>query len=179
MFRSVRAILATMTRHTSGRDYIVAALETQTSRKCKFRQRHGRCGFRLQPTLPKSSVLTLCFGYLLRTKDSKMKLHWSVKSIPELKGLAPKDRMALIQPVLGAVWRRWQVWLPVLVQAAAAFSFIFYGPHFQYRIVFVVVAAMITAKIAFLPYHYFLALEIERGAAAQKAREQIDHVAAN
>lgn len=43
-----------------------------------------------------------------------------------------------------------------------AFSFIFLAPQFPYRLPIVIVAAVITAKIAFLPFNYFLALELEK-----------------
>ena len=89
-----------------------------------------------------------------------MTLYWSTKQIPELKGLEAKDQMVLTRPVLGAVWRRWQVWLPVVTQIVLVFSFIFLGPQFPYRTAFVIVMAFATVKLAFLPYNHFLALEL-------------------
>ncbi len=93
-----------------------------------------------------------------------MPLYWNTNQIPELKGLDPKARLALVQPVLGAVWRRWQVWLPIATQIVCAFAFIFFGPQFPNRTLVVIVVAYVTIKIAFLPYHHFLALELRRAA---------------
>jgi len=92
----------------------------------------------------------------------KLTLYWSKNSIPALKGLTQKQRMELTNPVLGAVWRRWQVWLPVVVQLALAFLFIFKAPHFPYRLPIVIILAIVTVKIAHLPHNHYLALELNR-----------------
>lgn len=91
-----------------------------------------------------------------------MAIYWSKNSIPALHGLSAKERMTLIQPVIGAVWRRWQVWVPALTQAVLAFAFIFLAPPFPYRLPAVIIAAVITVKIAFLPFNHFLALELDK-----------------
>lgn len=97
-----------------------------------------------------------------------MTLYWSKNSIPELKGLSPKERVERIRPVLGAVWQRWQVWLPVLIQIIFAFALIFLAPHFPYRLPILIVLAICTVKLAFLPHNQFLALELEQRARASK-----------
>ncbi|MCH8623094.1 hypothetical protein [Undibacterium sp. TS12] len=92
-----------------------------------------------------------------------MTIYWNKTSIPALKGLSKNEQSTLIRPVLGVVWRRWQVWLPVLVQTVAIFSFMIIMPQFQYRLPIIVVMAYVTVKLAFLPFNHFLALELEKG----------------
>ncbi|MFZ6781194.1 hypothetical protein ACO0LD_30535 [Undibacterium sp. Ji83W] len=91
-----------------------------------------------------------------------MTIYWNKTSIPALKGLSKKDQSAMVRPVLGAVWRRWQVWLPVLVQTTLFLSFIILAPQFPYRLPLVVVAVYVTVKLAHLPFNHFLALELEK-----------------
>lgn len=94
-----------------------------------------------------------------------MAISWNKNSIPVLKALSAKERTMLIQPVIGLVWRRWQVWVPALTQAVLAFSFIFLGPQFPYRLLVVIILVFITVKIAFLPFNHFLALELKKAKA--------------
>ena len=91
-----------------------------------------------------------------------MAIYWSKNSIPALQNMPAKESSALILQVSGAVWRRWQVWLPVLTKIILFLSFIFLAPQFEYRILIVFVLSFVTLRIAFLPYHHFLALELEK-----------------
>jgi len=93
---------------------------------------------------------------------TSMTIYWNKTSIPSLKGLSKQEQSSLIRPVLGAVWRRWQVWLPVLLQLVLFFSFILLAPQFLFRLPFVVVMAYLTVKLAHLPFNHFLALELDK-----------------
>ncbi len=100
-----------------------------------------------------------------------MALYWDKSSIPALHGLTSKERMALIYPVMGAVWRRWQVWLPILSQVVLAFTLMLLVPPFPYRFAVVLVFIYVTVKLAFLPYNHYLALELEKGGAVRNTAQ--------
>ncbi|MCH8623103.1 hypothetical protein [Undibacterium sp. TS12] len=98
-----------------------------------------------------------------------MTIYWNKTSIPSLKGLSKQEQSALILPVFGTVWQRWQVWLPVLMQIVGMVSFMILMPQFQYRLPVIVVMAYVTVKLAFLPFNHFLALELEKKLLQSKA----------
>ncbi|MFZ6736050.1 hypothetical protein ACO0LG_29290 [Undibacterium sp. Ji42W] len=93
---------------------------------------------------------------------ANMTIYWNKTSIPALKGLSRQEQSALIRPVLGMVWQRWQVWLPLLVQTVLFFSFILLTPQFPYRLPFLIAIVYVTVKLAHLPFNHFLALELEK-----------------
>jgi hypothetical protein len=97
-----------------------------------------------------------------------MAFYWNKNSIPALKGRTVQERMALIQPVMGAVWRRWQVWLPILSQVVIAFTLMLTVPPFPYRMAVVLGFIYVTVKLSFLPYNHYLAQEIEKSEAERK-----------
>jgi len=66
-----------------------------------------------------------------------MPLYWNTRSIPALKALADrpkKEQWGYIQPVIGGVLCRWQVWLPIVLFLMLAAVFIFVVPDFPYRL---------------------------------------------
>lgn len=93
-----------------------------------------------------------------------MDIYWNKKDIPALKGLTPQERTAAIKPVIGKVWRHWQVWLPFLIQIGAYIVFFFSAPYFPYRLPIVIVVVCITAKIAGLPFNHYLNYYLSQGA---------------
>lgn len=97
-----------------------------------------------------------------------MAIYWNKNSIPALKGLNKQEQSALMLPVLGTVWRRWQVWLPVLLQICLMVSLFILIPQSPYRLPVLVAMVFVTIKLAFLPLHHFLALELEKGGQSTK-----------
>jgi hypothetical protein len=85
-----------------------------------------------------------------------MKIYWSQKNIPALKGLSPQEREAAKRRVLGKVWRHWQVWLPFAIQFAAFAVFIAVAPSFPYRLPVVILAVVFTSMLAGLPFNHYL-----------------------
>jgi hypothetical protein len=102
-----------------------------------------------------------------------MPLYWKTSAIPALKALADrpkKEQWAYIQPVIGRVLCRWQVWLPIVIFLLVAAVFIFVVPDFPYRLLVALVGIIAFGKIAFLPYNHYLndAITAEAQRQAQK-----------
>lgn len=91
-----------------------------------------------------------------------MTIYWNKASIPALKGLSREEQAELILPIWSLVWLRWQVWLPVLIQIVLLLTFVVLAPQFPYRFPVLLAMVYLTVKLAFLPYHHFLALELEK-----------------
>jgi hypothetical protein len=88
-----------------------------------------------------------------------MPLYWNTRAIPALKALADrpkKEQWKHIQPVIGGVLCRWQVWLPIVLFLALAATFIFVVPNFPYRLLVAIVGFIALGKIAWLPYNHYL-----------------------
>src|SRR5215472_7917747 len=68
-----------------------------------------------------------------------MKLYWSQKDIPALKGLTYKQREAAKRAVIFKVWKHWQVWLPFAIVFAVFISALKFIPPIPYRAIVVLV----------------------------------------
>ena len=77
-----------------------------------------------------------------------MNIYWNQKDIPALKRLSVQEREAAKKEVIGKVWRHWQVWLPVAIQVSAYIAFLILAPQFPYRFLVVLIAVVVTAKLA-------------------------------
>lgn len=97
-----------------------------------------------------------------------MTIYWNKGSIPALKGLSKQEQTKLILPFWGVVWRRWQVWSPVLTQTVLIISFMVLFPQFPYRLPVFIATAYLTVKLSFLPFHHYLALELEKGSSIKQ-----------
>jgi hypothetical protein len=88
-----------------------------------------------------------------------MPLYWRTSTIPAMKalsGLPKKEQWEYIQPVIGGVLSRWQVWLPIALFLVCAAVFILVVPSFPYRLPVAIVAFVSLGKIASLPYNHYL-----------------------
>lgn len=85
-----------------------------------------------------------------------MAIYWNRTSIPALNGLSREEQAELILPIWSLVW------LPVLIQIVLLLSFMAFAPDFPYRFPVLLTMVYLTVKLAFLPYHHFLALELEK-----------------
>src|SRR4051812_4838024 len=85
-----------------------------------------------------------------------MNIYWSQNDIPALKGLSRQDRETAKRAVIGKVWRHWQVWLPFAVQILAYAIFLLLAPRLPYRLPVVIVAVLLTTRVAALPFHHYL-----------------------
>ncbi|CAN5457575.1 hypothetical protein BH11PSE11_BH11PSE11_03340 [soil metagenome] len=85
-----------------------------------------------------------------------MEIYWSKKDIPALKEMNPQQRADAIKPVMGKVWRHWQVWLPFVIQLLAYACFVLVLPQFPYRLFVLIAVIFVTVKIAALPMHHYI-----------------------
>jgi hypothetical protein len=85
-----------------------------------------------------------------------MNIYWKQADIPALKGLSWKEREEVKKPVLGKVWKHWQVWLPFVSQSAGLAAFLYFVPHFHFRLLVFLVLLLITTKLAALPFNHYL-----------------------
>ena len=85
-----------------------------------------------------------------------MTIYWTRNSIPALRDLTAAERYAAVRPVVGKVYRHWQVWLPFLLQAAAFIVVMFVVPPFPNRIFIVMVLIVPTAIASTIPFNHYL-----------------------
>ncbi|MBI3729058.1 MAG: hypothetical protein HY254_12105 [Burkholderiales bacterium] len=97
-----------------------------------------------------------------------MTIYWNKGSIPALNGLSKQEQSKLILPLWGVVWRRWQVWSPVLTQVVLIISCMVLFPQFPYRLPIFIAVAYLTVKLSFLPFHHYLALELEKDSSVKQ-----------
>jgi hypothetical protein len=93
-----------------------------------------------------------------------MKIYWSQKNIPALKGLTFEQREAAKRAVIKQVWKHWQVWLPFVIQIllfVAAMKFI---PPFPYRALVMLICIYFGVRLAALPFNHYLSKHLEQNA---------------
>jgi len=101
------------------------------------------------------------FVFKILHHSALMAIYWNTRSLPALRDLTDQECAAAIKSAAPKVFRRWQVWLPILAQFVTAMCFVHLVPPFPYKMFALVGGAYITIKLAFVPYHHFLNLEVQ------------------
>ena len=93
-----------------------------------------------------------------------MRIYWSQKDIPALKGLTSQQREAAKRTVIKKVWKHWQVWLPFVIQISLFVAALKIIPQFPYRALVMLIPIYYAARLAALPFNHYLSEYLEQNA---------------
>ena len=83
------------------------------------------------------------------------------KTIPSFEGLSPDEQVKILRVVAPKVLRRWQVFVPVILNIAFVFFLNRYVPAMPFRLLFCMAIIAGTILLALKAYEHFLEKEVQ------------------